>query len=66
MDLNGFIDWSMLLDFTAFVAIVFIIVQFLKEIPLINKIPTRYFSSMIAFILLIISIYMQILLRCGI
>jgi hypothetical protein len=55
MDLNNFINWSMLLDFTAFVAIVFMVVQFFKEMPLINKIPTKYFAAIVSFILLVIS-----------
>ena len=54
MDLNNFITWAMFQDFASFVAIVFMVVQFFKEIRGINKIPTKYFAALVSFVILVI------------
>ena len=48
-DLNSFITWGMFAEFTTFVAIIVMIVQFIKELPLIKKVPTKYLSAIMAF-----------------
>lgn len=48
----GFISWEMLATFTSFVTILFMFVEFTKELPLISKIKTKYYSGICAFVLL--------------
>lgn len=50
--MEQFITWDILKTYTTFVTIVFMVVEFTKEIKWINKISTRYWSFIIAFILL--------------
>ena len=52
--MEGFITWSILKEYVSFVAITFMVVEFCKGLPVISKIPTKYFSSAIAFVLLIL------------
>ena len=51
---ESFVSWSMLVAFSTFVASVFMVVEFTKELPYISKLKTKYYSALIAFILLII------------
>lgn len=53
--MNNFITWSMLFEWATFVSIVLMLTQFTKDIKFIKKIPTKYWSFLIAFILMIIS-----------
>lgn len=50
--MEQFITWDILKTYTTFVAIVFMVVEFTKELKIINKIKTRYWSFLVAFILL--------------
>ena len=52
--MEQFITWEMLNTYTSFVAIVYMVVEFTKGLPLIKKIPTKYWSFIITFILLTI------------
>lgn len=54
MIVESFITWETLLTYTTFVSTVFMVVEFTKELPLIRKIPTRYWSFLTSLILLII------------
>jgi hypothetical protein len=45
-----FITWEMMGDFIQFVAIVFMVVAFSKEWKLVKRIPTQLYSSLIAFV----------------
>jgi len=51
---ESFVSWDMLITFSTFVASVFMLVEFTKELPLIKLIRTKYYSAIIAFILLVI------------
>lgn len=51
--MNDFLTWEILKTYASFVTIVFMVVEFTKEIKIINKIPTRYWSFIISLILLI-------------
>ena len=53
--MNNFITWSMLFEWATFVSIVLMLTQFTKDIKFIKKIPTKYWSFLIAFILMVIS-----------
>ena len=50
--MNEFLTWEVLLTFTGLVTTTYMVTEFTKEIPLINKIPTKYWSYIIALILL--------------
>lgn len=49
-----FIVWEMLTEFATFVAILYMIVGFTKDLPLIRKIRTKYYACVISFIMLIL------------
>lgn len=51
--MDNFITWDILLSYTTFVGIAFTVVEFTKELPLINKIPTKYWSFLVCLFLLI-------------
>ncbi len=51
MEINSFVTWDMLQSYATFVGIVFMIVQVVKELPLIANIPTRLVSIIISFAL---------------
>lgn len=50
--MEQFLTWEMIKDFPTFVAIVFSVVAFTKEIPLIKSIPTRLWSFIVSLLLL--------------
>lgn len=49
-----FITWDMLGTFASLVAIVFMVVEFTKELPYIKSIKTKYYSMMVAFVLILL------------
>lgn len=51
--MNNFLTWETLATYTSFISIVFMVVEFTKEMKFINKIPTKYWSFIISVILLI-------------
>lgn len=51
--MDSFLTWEVLLTFSGLVGAVYMVVEFTKEIPLIKKIPTKYWSWIIALILLV-------------
>jgi hypothetical protein len=53
--MEQFITWDILKTYTSFVSIVFMTVEFTKELPLIKKIPTKYWSFIVSFALLIVT-----------
>lgn len=53
--MNEFLTWNTLISYTNFISIVYMIVEFTKEMKNIKNIPTKYWSFIISFILLIIS-----------
>jgi hypothetical protein len=52
---EGFITWSMLQTFASLSFIVFLTVEFLKEIKLFKKIKTKFLACGIAFALMVIT-----------
>ena len=50
--LDGFITWEMLAVFTTLSAIVYMFVEFTKEIKIVSKIKTKYYSALVAFALI--------------
>lgn len=53
--MGNFLTWDVLMTYTSFISIVYMLVEFTKEIKFINKIPTKYWSFFISLILLIIT-----------
>lgn len=52
--MENFMTWETLLTYTTFVSTVFMVVEFTKELPIIKKIPTKFWSFLISLGLLII------------
>lgn len=53
--MQEFITWEMLGDFVKLAGIVLAATQFTKNLPLIKKLPTKYLSWLIAFVLITIT-----------
>ena len=53
--MENFLTWDVLTTYTSFVTVIYMLVEFTKELKYINKIPTKYWSFFIAFVLLIIT-----------
>lgn len=53
--MEKFLTWDVLTTYASFVSIVFMVVEFTKELKFIKEIPTKYWSFFISFILLIIT-----------
>lgn len=51
--MDTFITWDILSAYTTFVSIVYMVVEFTKELKFIKKIPTKYFSFIVSLILLL-------------
>lgn len=50
--MDNFFSWDVLTTYASFISIVYMVVEFTKELKFINKIPTKYWSFFISFILL--------------
>lgn len=53
--MDGFITWEMLASYASFVTVVFLVVEFTKELPAIRNIKTKYYSAIVSFILMMLS-----------
>ena len=53
--MDNFLSWDTLTTYASFVTIVFMVVEFTKGLKYIKKIPTKYWSFFIAFILMTIT-----------
>lgn len=53
--MEQFLTWDVLKTYASFVSIVFMVVEFTKELKFVKKIPTKYWSFFISFILLVIT-----------
>lgn len=53
--MDNFLSWDTLTTYASFVTIVFMVVEFTKGLKYIKKIPTKYWSFFISFILLTIT-----------
>ena len=43
--MNEFLTWEVLLTFTGLVTTTYMVTEFTKEIPVIKKLPTKYWSD---------------------
>lgn len=53
MILDSFITWDFLSQYMGVVIVTMILVQFVKELPLIKIMPTKYLTAIIAFLTLL-------------
>lgn len=53
--MEQFISWDILTTYATFITIVFMVVEFIKEIKICKKVKTKYLSFIIALILLCIT-----------
>lgn len=53
--MDSFLSWDNLTTYASFITIVFMVVEFTKELKFIKKIPTKYWSFLIAVVLMIIT-----------
>lgn len=53
--MDSFLTWEVLLTFSGLVGAVYMVVEFTKELKLIEKVPTKYWSFFISFIIIVIS-----------
>lgn len=53
--LENFASWDMLLVFGSLVTVVFAIVEFTKELNYVKLIPTRYYTWIVAFTLILVA-----------
>lgn len=51
--MEQFITWDILTTYATFVTIVFMVVEFIKELKYLKNIQTKYLSFIVAFLLLI-------------
>lgn len=51
--MNDFITWGILGTYATFVTMVFMVVEFTKELPYIREIRTKYYSAIITFFLML-------------
>lgn len=49
----GFVTWDMLKEFATLSSIVFMVTMFTKELKFIKNIPTKYYSAIVALLLVI-------------
>jgi len=52
--MTEFVSWDMFVTYTEFVFFVFAFVEFTKELPLVTKIKTKYYSAVVAFAMMIL------------
>lgn len=55
MELNNFINWDYIATFGGTVLLVSMVIQFVKELPFIKKIPTRYLVYIVALIFIVLT-----------
>lgn len=51
--MNDFITWVILGTYATFVTMVYMVVEFTKELRFIKAIKTKYYSAIIAFVLML-------------
>ncbi len=51
--MNEYITWAILSQYAAFVTIVFMVVEFTKELPYIDLLATKYYSAIVSFLLIL-------------
>lgn len=53
--MNNFVTWDVLLNYATFMSMVYMVVEFTKKLPIVKKIPTRYWSFITSFTLIIMT-----------
>lgn len=53
--MENFLSWEVLTTYSSFITIVYMLVEFTKEIKIIKKVSTVYWSFFISFILLVVT-----------
>ena len=53
--MEEFLTWDVLSTYASFITIVFMVVEFTKDLKGIKKMPTKYWSFIISFVLMIIA-----------
>lgn len=53
--MESFLTWGYVATFMGIVFCTSMLVEFFKEMPYIKKIPTKYFTAMVAFVLIFVS-----------
>ena len=53
--MEEFLNWDVLSTYASFVTIVFMVVEFTKDLKGIKQIPTKYWSFIISLVLMIIT-----------
>lgn len=53
--MDNFITWENMMNYTTFVAILYMVVEFTKDIPYIKKIPTKYWSCILSIVMIILT-----------
>ncbi len=51
---EGFVTWAMFAEYAQFTFLVYVFVEFTKELPIVSKIRTKYYSAFIAFVMLML------------
>ena len=51
--MNDFITWAILGTYATFVTMVYMVVEFTKELPFIKMVKTKYYSAIVAFVLML-------------
>ena len=53
--MDGFITWNNLLDYATFVSILYMVVEFTKNLAFVKKIPTKYWCWIVSFVMILIT-----------
>ena len=53
--MDSFLTWEVLLTFSGLVGAVYMVVEFTKEIKVISKIQTKFWSYIVALIILVVT-----------
>ncbi len=53
--MNEFVTWEMLVNYSTLVTIVFMVVEFTKNLRIFNILPTKYYSAIISIILIVLT-----------
>ncbi len=53
--MNEFVTWEMLINYSTLVTIVFMVVEFTKNLKIFDILPTKYYSAIISIILIVLT-----------
>lgn len=52
--MDNFVTWTMFAEYATFVTLVYMFVEFTKELPVIELLKTKYYSAIVAFTMLVL------------